>query len=356
MADDVQPNKSSSFVQGIKQKLIGELLGAADGSKNAAGETDSEKLQEKTRSILKRYDEETQSAELIFAQLKTDVAAVEAFADKAPYDLNDLLVSKEPWPFEDLSQLAGRFGALPQGYCYRYLAPETYVVPAEVANKANNVIRIPSALNLVVSKYFEASGDEIPYHSLGEWLEHQSAELYRLWTLRVLSHCGIVDRSALPTLKPRTGSVPSAGPKKEIPATIAQAAPQYAKATDPTIADLVDDFEEQAILHYGGEEREKYDDTFGGIYDKIDTYRALQNIGPHAILALSPLLNHPDVGVRVSAATYLLPSEPQIALPVLRQVIARGHVGEEQMRLRRAILHARQTIWMYEDGNLKLEK
>lgn len=339
------PKKKSSFVAGIKQKLIDALLDTADNGRDAKEDPDGEKLREGLRGVLNEFDEQTESAEGIMAQLGTDVAAMQAFAGGGSRTLDELLVSTNSYPFDDISELSERFGALPKGYCYRYIVPETNAVSRDIADNANNVIRLPSALNLVVSEHFRSHGDEIPDRSLEEWLEWQPAELSRLWTLRVLSLFGILTRSELPRGERPAGSVAAAAPDA-VPADDAEAGAE--------IAELVEGFREDALLHYDGEEDEGSDvSALNGVYDKRGTFAALKAIGPQAVAALRPLLDDPDIGVRVSAATYLLPSMPAMALPVLNEAASAWPGDESEKHSESATRHALQTLWMYEDGNLR---
>ncbi|HTW33060.1 MAG TPA: hypothetical protein VMD53_00475 [Rhizomicrobium sp.] len=256
-------------------------------------------------------------------------------------------MSKEPLPFDDISELSERFGPLPKGYCYRYLVPETRAVPRETADVANNVIGLPYTADLLIKNHLDRPGDEIPGRSLGEWLDDQPAELVRLWSLRGLSLFSILKASEVPVSARLTGSVPAAGSSSPVSARA------QSINVDPKVAELVNNFREQAVLQYDGEEEGSDVSTLGGVYDKKDTFEDLKALGPNAILALRSLLDDADIGVRVSAATYLLPSAPAVALPVLRDVIANWPKEKNEERAYSAEIHAKQTLWMYEDGNLQ---
>lgn len=344
MADNDDSKKLSPLVESVKQKLIDELLAASERAKNDDGSIDTEQLRRDQLAILQKYDEQAGSAAEIFARLGKDVSATQKFAKGGARTLDELLVSKEPWPFEDISELSDRFGPLPSGYCYRFLAPATWMVPKNVANSANNVIRLPSALNLVVDAHFDLPGDEIMDRSLGDWLPGQSAELSRLWTLRVLSFFGILKRSEVPAAKISKGSVPSVGAATE-------ALPKEMEL-DPSLSALLQCFKREAVSQYDGEESEDDVSALGGVSAKRDTFLALMKIGKGAALKLRMLLDDPDIGVRVSAATYLLQLAPQIGMPVLQEIAATRPVDEDQKRARSAALHAQQAIWMYEDGKV----
>ena len=101
------------------------------------------KLREEQLAVLKKYDEQAEVLAEIFSKLGTDVSTGQNFLNRGARTLDELLVGKEPSPFDDISELSERFGPLPKGYCYRYLVPETRVVPREVADVADNVIRNP---------------------------------------------------------------------------------------------------------------------------------------------------------------------------------------------------------------------
>jgi hypothetical protein len=83
----------------------------------------------------------------------------------------------------------------------------------------------------------------------------------------------------------------------------------------------LEDFVSFCSLYYYGQERESDVDTIGGVSDKQDAFRRLKEI-PNGPGALRLLLDHREISVRVSAAIYLLLSDPQLALPVLQQVAA----------------------------------
>src|ERR1700722_16729235 len=142
MSDERKSGKRPSFFGGIKQKLVDDLLSAAQRNKNESGEIDSDKLRRDQLAILTQYDSKLESVDDIISNLKTDVTAVHAFADGGARTLDELLVSADPVPFKTFSDLDERFGALPKGFSYRYLVPPTQVVDEAIANVANNIIRL----------------------------------------------------------------------------------------------------------------------------------------------------------------------------------------------------------------------
>lgn len=329
--------KSSSLLTAFRQKLVDKLTAvpsvAEDGS-NAA------EVKRQRLSILEDFKEKAGSTYKIFSQLGVDLKAAREFSKRNPHKVADLLVSTESWPFEDLSELDAHFGALPAGYCYRYLAPWSHVVPKSVANNANNVIRIPSPLSLVLDRDFQLSGDEIPDRSLGDWLGGQSAELNRIWTLRMLLLLRMVGESEVPSIVP-DGAPGAAGPADEINVF-----------TDRNIPELIDDFVAFSLLQYESEEDENEAEAFGRVCDKKAVFNTLAKYGSDAIAALVPLLQHPDVAVRVSASTYLLSSAPNSAWPVLTDAV---RMSPEKWKKKRAVSarrHAVLAMWMHEDGKL----
>ena len=295
---------------------------------------------------MKKYDDGTGAAAEIFAQLGADLSVAQAFSNDGAKTLDELLVSKEPWPFDDISELSGRFGPLPKGYSYRYLAPETHVVSRKAADVANNVVKLPSAMDLAVSDHLDRPGDEIPDRSLGDWLGDKPAELVRTWTLRILSLFGALKASEIPSGRRLSGSVPTTG-------TRSQPAMSDSPKLSLEIGELINNFKEESVFQYDGEEQEDDVSTLGGVSAKQDIFRELETLGSEAVLALGTLLNDPDIGVRVSAATYLLPSMPDVASRVLLDVVARWSEEENEERGYNAFIHAKQTLWMYEDGNLR---
>jgi len=335
MADGKTPKKASSLADLLRQSLIAKLLAASDESRNAGGEVDGEKLREKQLAVLKDGEEKTKSILGIFAQLGSDVSAVRKFAAVGPHKLRELLVSDEAQPFDAISDLSARFGPLPKGYCYRYLAPESRLVSKATANRADNVIRLPTLLNRLVDKRLGMPGDEIPDRSLGEWLADQPAEVSRLWALRVLVLLGILKRADLPDLpvtEPENSSVPGiSGPGSHTAALIAE-------------------FRKNALLHYEGEEKEDVASAWNGVAGKRSVVAQLQERS--ATSALVPLLDDSEISVRVSAATYLLPITSDKALDVIYGAAA---VAADRLTLKHmdaARIHAWQTIWMHDDGNL----
>ncbi|HWU25507.1 MAG TPA: hypothetical protein VN154_03815 [Rhizomicrobium sp.] len=347
MSDDKKSGKRSSFFGSVKQKLIDDLVSAAERNKNEKGETDAEKLRQDQIAILANADAQAESVAEIVSDLKTDIDALHKFADGGARTLNELLVSADPVQFNTFADLDARFGALPNGFTYRYLVPPTYVREESAVNFANNVVRLPSAFNLVIDGHFELFGDEIPEDSLSDWLKHQPTELNRLWSMRVLSLFGILKKSELPASTLRRGIVPAVGK----PRPAARAA--VAASNIPEAAEQVQSFADAAILQYDGEVVDHDTDAKGGVLSKRVDFENLMKIGPHACLALASLLDHPDIGVRVSAATYLLPTAQNLAFPILQESAA-SWPDNNGDRVQRAAYHAQQAIWMYEDGNLKL--
>jgi hypothetical protein len=347
MANEKDPKKAPSLVESMKQDLIDKLVAASIEAKNDDGSIDSEKLRKEQLAVLGKYDAIAGVAAETFTQLGADLSATQQFSEGGARKLDELLVSEEAWPFKDISELSDRFGPLPKGYCYRYLAPETVVVPKEISNLANNVIRIPSATDLGLEAQLDRPGDEIPDRSLGDWLGRRPVDLVRSWTLRVLSLLGVLKASEIPSVGLPSGSVPSAGARSH---PVSFENPKLG----PEIAELINDFREQSVFQYDGEEQEDDVSALGGVCAKRDIFDDLEARGPEAVSGLRTLLNDADIGVRVSAATYLLPSAPNLASQVLLDVVAHWSKQKNEERAYNAFIHARQALWMYEDGNLRL--
>lgn len=347
MSDDRQRKKPSSFVQSFRKKLINELIAVSDKWRVGEDGTNFEEFQKERLAVLNKYDQQSESAKNIFGQLAIDIKAANEFADGGPWTLNDLLVSKESWPFDELSQVDEHFGSLPPGYCYRNIVSESYSVPKAEANNANNLLRLPSSFNLVVDADMELAGDGIPHRTLLDWLRMQSGELNRLWNLRVLVHLAVLRRSELPPSKLHRDG----GPWGET----AVGEPIGKFDANSEINSLIDGFIGQTMIQYNGQERGSDVDTIGGVCDKRDTFKRLTEI-PGGREALRPLLSHREIGVRVSAAIYLLDSAPQLALPVLQQVAATWPGNEKVRHSRCACLNAQRALWMYEDGKLSVSE
>jgi len=343
MSNDVPPKKPSLF-RSLKRKLVDELGAASDKWTVGEDGSNADKLREEKLKVLNKYDEGTGSFGEIFSQLGVELKATQEFSKRAPYRLNELLVSTDSWPFEELSQLDEHFGALAPGYSYRYLAPSSSVVPESVANNASNVIRLPSAMDLLVDDELKLAGDEIPDATLMDWLGRRSAAMNRLWTLRILSQLGILKGSEVPDDVPETAG----GPRK----AVAKSAPPTTELTDAQIRELVEDFVTSAKWQYDCESKQS-GETPSWVWDKKARVRKLNEGG--AIMALEPLLHHKEVSVRVSAATYLLPSSWALAFPVLRAALANCPGNERKRHSISACRHARWTSWMYLDGNLSFE-
>ncbi len=336
---DEPGKKSSSLLTAFRQKLIDKL---ATVPKVAADGANADAVRQERIAILREHEEQAGSAQEILSQLGVDIKAANEFSKGNPRKPADLLVSTQAWPFEDLSELDAHFGPLPPGFTYRYLAPRSHIIPKSVANNANNVIRIPSALNLVLDEDFQQPGDEFPDGSLADWLPSQPAETNRIWTWRMLSCLGVVEREDIPDGIPDDGSTPlAAGPALET-----------GVVSDRSVAELIEDFSRYAQLQYDGEEKERAGDALGYMCDKKLVFNTLTSMGPDAVAALRPLLQHSDIAVRVSAATYLLGTDFQSAWPVLREAMAMFPGNEKKKHEVGACRHALQATWMRGDGKL----
>jgi len=346
MSDNEQSKKYTSFVQGVRQELIDELMAVSDKWKVGEDGTNFETLQEERLAVLNRHEQQAESAEEILGQLAIDLKAAKAFGDGGPWKLNDLLVSGDSWPFEDLSQVDEHFGPLPAGYCYRNLLSEARSVPKAVVNNANNLLRLPSAFNLLVDADFELAGDGIPGRTLLDWIHSQSAALNRLWTMRILAYLAVLEGSELPEDVPYSAGVPSIDAAVDEPVGNLEG--------NQRVQHLVDEFIELTLVQYDGQEEENDVTTIGIRIDKARTFKALNEI-PGGCAALRPLLTHSEIAVRVSAAIYLLLSAPQLALPVLQEVAATWPGDEKKKHSQCACLNAQRALWMYVDGKLSYD-
>ena len=344
MSNEGKPEKSTSFVQRIRQKLIDDLIAVSDKSKVGEDGANSEKLQEERLAVLNKYGQQTESAEQVLGKLATEMKALHGFAEGGPYKLNDLLVSKDSWPFEDLSQVDAHFGPLPNGYCYRNLVSESYSASKVEANNANNLIRLPSAFSSLVNADLRLAGDGIPNGTLFDWLRNQPGALNRLWNLRALAERGVLQRSELPMVAMQEGG----GPWGK---AVARGEPVGAPQMTPEIKQWLDDFVSFCSMHYNGQERENDVDTIGGVFDKKDAFKRLKEI-PNGPGALRLMIDHRQISVRVSASIYLLLSDPQLALPVLQQVAATKASDGKNKHSRCARVNAQRALWMYRDGML----
>jgi hypothetical protein len=346
MSNDEQTKKTASFVKDVRQNLIDELIAVSDKWNVGEDGTNFEKMQEERRAVLNKYEERAESAEQILGQLAITMKAVHEFTEAAPYKLNDLLVSKDSWPFEDLSQVDEHFGPLPEGYCYRNLVSHSFGISQAEANSANNLIRLPSEISSLMDADMNLAGDGIPDHDLLAWLASQSGALNRLWNLRELAHLGIIESSDLPAVGIQKGAGPGGKAAASEPAGDLE--------MNQEIKKWVDDFVDFCLLHYNGQEENSDVEILGGVGAKRDAFKRLREI-PNGCAALRSLLDHAEIAVRVSAAIYLLASEPQSALPVLQKVAATWSGDETKKHGRPACLNAQRALWMHQDGKLSYD-
>ncbi len=346
MSNDEQTKKTPSFVKDVRQNLIDELIAVSDKWKVGEDGTNFEKMQEERRAVLNKYEEQAESAEQILGQLAIEMKAVHEFTEAAPYKLNDLLVSKDSWPFEDLSQVDAHFGALREGYCYRNLVSHSFGISQAEANSANNLIRLPSAISSLMDEDMNLSGDGIPDHDLFTWLDSQSGALNRLWNLRELAHLGIIESSDLPVVGVQKGAA--------LWGRAAASEPAGDLEMTQEIKKWVDDFVDFCLLHYNGQEGENDVDVLGAVGAKRNAFKRLKEI-PSGHAVLRSLLVHAEIAVRVSAAIYLLASEPQSALPVLQRVAATWPGDRTKKYSRSACVNAQRALWMHQDGKLSYD-
>jgi hypothetical protein len=115
---------------------------------------------------------------------------------------------------------------------------------------------------------------------------------------------------------------------------------------DPLIPFLIERFKRGAIVTHFGYEDEEDAMQLAGINSVKRAIEILDMFGPEARLALLPLLEDPDPGVRVFAAGYLVKAAPHHALPVLKEI--------SELCLTEARMTARQMLWRRERGELGL--
>lgn len=135
---------------------------------------------------------------------------------------------------------------------------------------------------------------------------------------------------------------------------VARAEPVGDPEMTPEIKQWLDDFVSFCSMHYNGQEREKSVDTIGGVSDKKDAFKRLKEI-PNGPGDLRLLLDHRETSVRVSAAIYLLLSDPQLALPILQQAAATTAREGKNKHSQCARVNAQRALWMYQDDNLSYD-
>jgi hypothetical protein len=92
------------------------------------------------------------------------------------------------------------------------------------------------------------------------------------------------------------------------------------KGYQQTIQDLVENFKQSAIDYYSACDDDNFakQKTVGNRRSKI--VQKLDAFGTQGRLALIPLLDDADQGVRVLAAAFLLKVSPEQAIPVLHEI------------------------------------
>lgn len=109
------------------------------------------------------------------------------------------------------------------------------------------------------------------------------------------------------------------------------------------IETALSNFEEAATKHAEATERGNYKigNKCYALISEVVIFLKDQN----EVQRLSPFLNHPSVGVRLWAATYLLPGQEREAIKVLEQIAQRSDIHS---------LTAETTLSEWRKGNLKL--
>lgn len=94
--------------------------------------------------------------------------------------------------------------------------------------------------------------------------------------------------------------------------------------TDPAVRMLVERFKRAAMATNFGYQSEDKALQLAGLRAVDRAAKWIDAFGPEARLALVPLLEEPDLSIRVFAAGYLVKIMPQRALAVLEDIRLRG--------------------------------
>jgi hypothetical protein len=357
MSDEDRSKKNLSPVEAAKQRLIDDLvkvqMESEDKTLTAA---DVEAQRHKVLGVLETHQQQIQTEESLLLELKVDADAVKEFVDGGQRTLDQILVSKESWPFKSIEQLEEKFGKPGSGYVYWPLVTPGQKVSQDEANDAANVIRIPRLLAEELDERYGLTADEFDAHALRPWLSRHSLEVNRIWAYRILVNSGILRDGSVPiklsnsgtttkaaapssSMTRAGGSVPSAGASR--------AAPQLDSA------DWVEAFVEAAVQQYDADEQGEFGECDEAVQSKVFNVAELDREARGGRTALAPLLDHPSLAVRVSAATYLLKQMPSRVVPMLQKIATIQRPAElKQPHARWAAIHAQQTLWVDEDGLL----
>ena len=129
---------------------------------------------------------------------------------------------------------------------------------------------------------------------------------------------------------------------------------QIAGEFSPEIRGLLLEFAKLCLAQYEAEKIPDFDIAGSRAVEKSMIVDELDEMEPDGRNVLAALVDHDDLAIRTSAATYLMKTSPAEALPVLRQIAGFGSSAADLVQpfARRAAMHARQALWMYEEGNL----
>lgn len=349
---DRSGKKPLSLIQSIKQRLIDDLIGAHYGNREIGDDklwTEEERAEQKKRvlQVLDAHEREAADNAMFFEALKIDADAVKEFVDGGQRTLDEILVSKNSWPFTSLSELEGKFGKPAGGYVYWPMVEWGQKIPPEVANDAINFIRIPRLFAEELDQRYGLAADEFDVRPLRAWLGRFSIAVNRVWAHRILVDTGILKKDSAPTGPGAISAEAEMGSPGSVPSV--RGVPIVRPEPDPEIAERLDAFIECTLQQYEAEA----EGDLGRVYDCLQEKKfAVNGLDRNQKRRqLERLLNHANPAVRVSAATYLAKCAPKRALPVLEKMAVAGEIAGDQL-MDRASMHARQTLWAHEDGLL----
>jgi len=357
MSDEDRTKKYSSPVEAAKQRLIDDLVKVQmEAEDKALTAADVEAQRKKVLGVLESHQQELQSEEALLRELEVDTNAVKEFVDGGQRTLDQILVSKETQPFKSVEQLEEKFGKPGSGYVYWPLVVQGQKVSQDEANDAANFIRIPRLFAEELDERYRQTADEFDAHALRPWLGRYSLEVNHIWAYRILVNTGILRSGSVPIKLSESGTTTKAAAPSPSAARAEGSVPS-AGATralhQPECAEWVDAFGEAAIQQYDADEQGEFGEGDEAVLSKVFNVAELDREAKGGRLALAPLLDHPNLAVRVSAATYLLKLMPARVLPMLQKIAAMQTPAElKQPHARQAAIHAQQALWVYEDGLL----
>lgn len=100
--------------------------------------------------------------------------------------------------------------------------------------------------------------------------------------------------------------------------------------TDPLISFMIEQYKRGVIVYFYGCEDESVPMQKAGVVSANQALKTIDALGCETRRALIPLLDHPDIGIRIFAARDLLEIVPERALAVLQ---AAANAGEFHPRM-----------------------